>query len=126
MRLLIQQQRPQTVQAFITQPTQPRNALDPYDEMVQPRHGENSVLQQRLVPVRIRPTHTAPSHAVVPPPQSTATTEQQVRFNFFFFFFTSFIFIACFLVESIFPGNPGKCNSGTGTVRARRWSNGRG
>lgn len=79
MRLLIQQQRPQTVQAFIAQPNQQRNTLDPYDEMVQQRHGEGNVLQQRLVPVRIRPTlGTAATH-VVPPQQSATNSEQQVR-----------------------------------------------
>lgn len=79
MRLLIQQQRPQTVQAFIAaQPNQPRNTLDPYDEMVQQRHGEGSVLQQRLVPVRIRPPPGTPAAPAVAPQPAPTNPEQQV------------------------------------------------
>lgn len=77
MRLLIHQQRPQVVQAFVTQANQQRNTLDPYDEMVQQRHGESGVLQQRLVPVRIRPSLGTPGSNVIAQPP--ATTEQQVN-----------------------------------------------
>lgn len=81
MRLLIPQQRPQGVQGpFITQQNQQqRGPMDPYDEMVQQRHAEGGVMQQRIVPVRMRPGAPPQGANVIPPAQQAApAAEQQV------------------------------------------------
>lgn len=77
MKLLIQQQRPTAVQAnFAGQPNQPRNPLDPYDEVVQQqRQGEAGVLQ-RLLPVKMR-SSPGPSNLIAGQ-QNPASGEQQV------------------------------------------------
>lgn len=81
MRLLIPQQRAQGVQPqfIVQQNQQQRSPLDSYDEIVQQRQHEGGVLQQRLIPVRMRANPAAPSpNVIAPSAQAAPATEQQV------------------------------------------------